>query len=833
MSVSIKSSANYKIVWFEHFLPYRFLQGLFFLWTIFAVISGFVLLWSTRMSVPFVFGRLAFLIVMIYIPLWMILLFSKFSLRNQGFIIGDYVNNEGVLDENVNHAEFLSFDSAWVLFSIANRETIDVGNLILRCIDSPYLQFVFNRLGIPTGTFRKLVKNMQGLGIIPAEVLVTHAIVSARENGREKATPSDILIALYKNNEQIANLFFDKGVQEEDLIGCLAWGEFIHEHLNNSGRFWSLENLLSGRGIGNRWAFGFTSHLDDFSKDLTSLLETTGTHVHVIGHKDEISLIEQTLARKGENNVLLVGDAGVGKSTVILGFAQKIISGKVSGNLIYKRVVELDVSKVLSGLTDAGQIQERIELILFEAVKAGNIILVVDNLPKFLSSSEAIGTADLTSIFTKYMSSDQFQIIATSDRNGFHRHIESDSGLMELLQVVEVKEPDKARTLLILEEVLPGLERQYQCTMMFQGLKEIVDMADRLIQEVPFPEKALQLLQDFMAHYIPKEANFRIFGAEEVAEFLSKRTGIPLKAAEEAAEKEKLLHLEDLMHERLIDQTEAVGTIAEAMRRNRAGLSKQNRPIGSFLFLGPTGVGKTETAKTLAQIYFGSEERMIRLDMTEYQSEKSVERLIGSQDEKGQSAFINKIREKPFSLVLLDEIEKAHPNVLNLFLQVLDEGHMTDILGRKVSFNFSIIIATSNAGAEFIRQELQKGTDAKVLQKQLIDHVLQKELFKPEFINRFDAVVMYHPLGIDEIRKIALLMLKDLETRIKNQGYEFEYTDEVVEYLATAGFDPIFGARAMRRTMNEKIEGFVARRILAGQYKRGATIRVEIKDLAQ
>ena len=354
--------------------------------------------------------------------------------------------------------------------------------------------------------------------------------------------------------------------------------------------------------------------------------------------------------------------------------------------------------------------------------------------------------------------------------------------------------------------------------------------AGSFIQNVPFPEKAISLLSEVLSYVSSHALIGNVVTQDHVTEVISKKTGIPLGRIE-GEEKAKLLNMEELLHNRIIGQDQAVKHVAAALRRIRSGITERKRPIGTFLFLGPTGVGKTETAKALAAVYFGSDERMIRLDMTEYQEAASINRLIGNADTAAEAQFANAIRENPFSLVVLDELEKAHPNVMNLFLQILDEGRLTDAFEKKVSFKNTIIIATSNAGAEFIREYVKTGQNLSSIATRLLEHLMKSSIFKPEFLNRFDATIVFSPLTMDEVKQIAALMLRGLAARLENKGYVVTMEDALADEAAKRGFDQIFGARELRRFIQEKLENVIADRIIKGEYKEGDTISLTVTDL--
>ncbi len=425
----------------------------------------------------------------------------------------------------------------------------------------------------------------------------------------------------------------------------------------------------------------------------------------------------------------------------------------------------------------------------------------------------------------RYLPLSTFQIIAITTYQGLHKIVERNPSLLNLFEKVEVSEISEKETLEFLENYVPFFEKKYKRFISYKALREILRMSSRYLTQTPFPEKALRLLDEAMS-FLSLYTKDAVLESWHIKKVVSEKIEIPLEELERK-EKEVLLNLEKLIHQRIIDQEEAVKEVSSALRRARAEVQLRAGPIGSFLFLGPTGVGKTETSKALAAIYFGKESRMIRLDMSEFQNLEDIKRLIGQAGQEG--LLTTPVRENPFSLVLLDEIEKAHPNILNLFLQVLDEGWVTDGLGRKIDFRNTIIIATSNAGAEVIREDIAKDKKLDIIKEDLLDYLLKKRIFRPEFINRFDAVVVFKPLSRENLLDIAQLMLKKLAENLRDKGIEFEITQELKEKIVELGYSPEFGARQMRRVIQDKVENVLANAILSGKLKRGNKVKVDPK----
>ncbi|MDD2696639.1 MAG: AAA family ATPase, partial [Candidatus Pacebacteria bacterium] len=407
---------------------------------------------------------------------------------------------------------------------------------------------------------------------------------------------------------------------------------------------------------------------------------------------------------------------------------------------------------------------------------------------------------------------------------GLHKSLEQNSSLLSLFEKVEVAEISERETLMLLEDLALKLEFKYKKFVSYPALRDIITYCSRYLAAIPFPEKAMDLLDEAMVLLSQTEKKDKVLMPQHIARLVSEKTQIPVGEMQ-IKEREILINLEKLIHQRIINQEEAVNEVSSALRRARAEVSIRKGPMGTFLFLGPTGVGKTETSKALAEIYFGSEERMIRLDMSEFQNITDIARLLGSAGEEG--LLTTKVRETPFSLILLDEIEKAHPNILNLFLQVLDEGYVTDGLGRKVDFRNSMIIATSNAGYQIILKALKEEADWSKVKTQLLDRLFEEGVFRPEFINRFDGVIVFKPLSKENLLDIADLMLKKLQKNLQEKEVDFVVTEALKEKMVELGYDPTFGAREMRRVIQDKVENILASALLSGEIKRGSKVEIE------
>ncbi|MCJ7829495.1 AAA family ATPase, partial [Patescibacteria group bacterium] len=464
--------------------------------------------------------------------------------------------------------------------------------------------------------------------------------------------------------------------------------------------------------------------------------------------------------------------------------------------------------------------------ILREAIFAGNIILIINEFHNYIGQLARPGIIDISGVLSPYLKSPQFQIVAITTFVGLHKYIEQNPSILSLFEKVEVSEISVKDTIKLLENQALILEQKYKKFVSYPAIREIVNYSQKYLSSISLPKSAMDLLDEIMV-YLASEAKEQILLPEHVDRVVSEKIQIPVGELE-IKERKILLNLEKLIHQRIIDQEEAVNEVSAAMRRARAAFTIRTGPMGCFLFLGPTGVGKTETSKALAEIYFGSEQKMIRLDMSEFQDTQDIPRLIGSASEEG--LLTTPVRETPFSLILLDEIEKAHPNVLNLFLQVFDEGRLTDGLGRKVDFKNSIIIATSNAGAEIIWEDIRINKKLDIVKEDLLGYLFKEGVFRPEFINRFDGVVVFKPLTKENLLDIAELLLQKLKKNLEEKNIEFIITQPLKKEIMELGYNPTFGAREMRRVIQDKVENILATALLSGRLKRGDKVEILPKD---
>jgi ATP-dependent Clp protease ATP-binding subunit ClpC len=591
---------------------------------------------------------------------------------------------------------------------------------------------------------------------------------------------------------------------------------------------WLGRNLSASRlpkrdfgGIGRDWAFGFTPLLDRFGSNISLGITKHGAHFGWLTTSEGVLAIEAAF----DNNasaVALIGPDGIGKTNSVYALAQRLIEGQTARSLAYHQVVALNATDITSNAQQEGDLEHIMLSLANEAAHAGHIIMFFDDAQMFFSDQP--GSFDATQILLSIIQAKSIPMILAMSPSDYQRLRARNQSLASLLTPVVLQELPEAGVMHVLEDTAASLENRHHVLIAYEALHEAYRLSGRYDQDEAYPGKATKLLKQAMTH-----SDNSLVSAISVQLAIEQAHGVKVGAAA-PAEADALLHLEDDIHKRMINQTHAVSIVASALRRARAGVSSPRRPIGSFLFLGPTGVGKTELAKSIAATYFGAESNMARLDMSEYQQPEDVSRLL-SDGQNETKSLIMVVREQPFSVVLLDEIEKAHPNILNLLLQLLDEGQLTDTSGKTVSFKDCIIIATSNAGAQTIRDRVQKGEALDSFQAEFTDELINSGQFKPELLNRFDEIVLFRPLNEAELAQVVGLMMNEINQTLANQNITVQLTTAAVEKIVAAGYDPRLGARPMRRTLQRAVEDTVAQKILRGEAKPGDSVRLDAADL--
>ena len=721
--------------------------------------------------------------------------------------------------------------------------------------------------------------------------VIENAFREARKLGSEYIGTEHLLIGIMREGDSVAvRIMIDLNVNPQKLYNEIV--KVINEDDNASID----DNRSSSKNLGS---YNQTTTLNQFGTDLTKQA-IEGKLDPVIGRKDEIERVIQILSRRTKNNPCLIGEPGVGKTAVVEGLAEKIVSGDVPELLKNKRVVSIDISSMVAGAKYRGDFEERIKKCLAEVRKVGDVILFIDEIHTIVGAGSAEGAVDAANILKPLLARGEVQVIGATTLNEYRKYIEKDAALERRFSPVTVGEPTSEETIEILKGLSDKYEAHHNVKITDEAIKAAVNLSVRYINDRFLPDKAIDLIDEAASRVrmrtytrpeslnkleekiseldkekeeairvqdFEKAANLRdkeneakeklekektkwenkntrsitTLGEEDIAEVISSWTGIPVKKLTQS-ENEKLRNLEATLHERVIGQNEAVEAVAKAIRRGRVGLKDPNRPIGSFLFLGPTGVGKTELSKALAEALFGNEDAIIRVDMSEYMESHSVSKLIGSPpgyvgfDEGGQ--LTEKVRRKPYSVILFDEVEKAHPDVMNMLLQILDDGRLTDSQGRTVNFKNTVIIMTSNIGARLITDKTTLGFSKQGKEesekeyentKKDVMGELKKE-FRPEFINRIDEIIVFHKLNDEDIKKIIDIMLKQVTKRLEEQGMKIEIGNDVKELIAKKGVDANYGARPLKRAIQNILEDKIAEEILDGNIKPNKKAYASVKD---
>ena len=745
---------------------------------------------------------------------------------------------------------------------------------------------VLNNKGITEEKVRVKIEEILGIGRDIKETLgftprtkrvLENAFLEAKRIGYNYIGTEHLLLAIMKEGDCVAvRIITELNVEISKIYNEIA--KVINEEESDRE---IKKDIERGKG-----SYSLTPTLNQFGEDITLQAED-GKFDNIIGREKEIERIIQILSRRTKNNPCLIGEPGVGKTAIVEGLAEKVVLGEVPESLKNKRIVSVDISGMVAGAKYRGDFEERIKKALNEVKKVEDVILFIDEIHTIVGAGAAEGAIDAANILKPLLARGEIQLIGATTIEEYRKYIEKDSALERRFSPVDVGEPTEKETIEIIKGIRDKYEAHHNVKITDEAVNSAVTLSVRYITDRFLPDKAIDLIDEAASQVrmkiftepdeiktleekleiISKEKEEAIYnqefekaaklrdneqqtrekleeeitkwrkaknkditeiGEENIAQIISKWTGIPAQRLTED-ENQKLQHLEDKLHERVIGQNEAVEAVAKAIRRGRVGLKDPKRPIGSFLFLGPTGVGKTELSKALSEILFDNENSMIRLDMSEYMEAHSVSKLIGSPPGyigyDGGGQLTEKIRRKPYSVVLFDEIEKAHTDVMNILLQILEDGHLTDSQGREVDFKNTVIIMTSNLGARHITDKKSLGfvntendKEYEELKKEVIKEL--KHELRPEFINRIDEIIVFHKLNKQDIENIAQIMLKQVEARLQKQKYIVEIDDGVVKTIIEQGFDSNFGARPLRRTIQNLVEDRISEEILAGNLKK-------------
>lgn len=767
------------------------------------LLGGVVVPLSTKSPV----GNAIFFIAL---SIWLLMKMLQFYWRSYYYYV------EGLLERGQSGAQ--------TPYTTPNYEVCDIyydvkhGDLLRAYCMSSYGRTILHRCGIADQTIDEyLSKRTQVVDYAPLESDLHNVF-----------TLLDLSKILIEKDPDFYQFLFELGIRDRELVGAAEWVERAIKRQKQKDRWWGRVALGQSTSFGSELAYGSAFVLGKFSEDLSKRAVSGGSNFRFVYGNEQIHQLEVVLSRGKEANAILVGEDGSGKMDVVLDFARDIMNGYINPALKHKRVMAFNTKSFIANMRSKQELETALIKLMNDAVKAGNVILVIEDLPGFIQSGLALDS-DVMSLIDPYLSGTTIQVIATSDNARYHQFIEPNNAIMQRFEKVVLTEPAEESLIRIVEEVAENTERRNPIYFTYPAITEIIRSAQNYFTDGVMPDKAIDLLVELTPSMLSRGGH--LVKKLDVLQFVREKTNIPVGNITED-ERERLQNLEGLMRGLVIGQEHALDVIANAMRRSRAGVRSMNRPIGTFLFLGPTGVGKTETAKALATVFFGNENAMSRLDMSEYQGDDGLNRMIGGMD--GTPGVLPvMLKEQPYGVVLLDEFEKTNPKVLDLFLQILDEGIFHDAQGRQVNGRNTIFIATSNAGAGEIREAMKSGVELETVKKEIIDKIIAQGKIKPELFNRFDGIILFHHLRREDYEKIAVLMLQKLQKRLHEKSINLVINDAVKDAVLFHGIDPDFGARPMTRAIQEIVEQKVAEKIISGKLTQGASLEFTYDDFPE
>ncbi len=708
-----------------------------------------------------------------------------------------------IISNNYQTADLFSFTVGRILFRARD------GDIARAFVQSETGALVLRRLGITAEESRSFLQSRGNQSNINLELA-----------GAKPLTLRALADWLCANNSAFAKFLFRQQLNTSDLHAAVDWVVGDIEREARQARWWSREQLARVPGLAKDWSYGGAYALERYGEDMLQSEQSGIFNTAVSAREEEMKQLETILSRSEEANALLVGPAGESKLDVVWQLANEIKSGRVPPGLEYRRPWLLRTALLLADHRERQDFERTMLRLLLEAERSGNVILVIDDLGVLLAGAERLGSK-LVSLLGPYLRSASLPVIALVEAGLYQKLSFEQADLLSRFETLTINEIDQLRLYHLLEQRASRFEETQNIFFTYPAIKATIESAERYFPGEQLSDQALDLIVEIVpwsiAHHV------QTIEPEHVLALVQEKTKIPMGAIGQA-ERVALASLEQSLRAQVIGQEPALRSISEALRRNRAGVSNRRKPIGSFLFLGPTGVGKTETAKALARSLFGREEALLRLDMSEYQSSDALTRLLGSFSDNRPGILATMLRETPYGVLLLDEFEKTSPEVLNLFLQIFDEGFFSDAFGRRVNARNLILIATSNAAAESIWRMVQAGNDPVAARDELVDEMISKAIFRPELLNRFDDIIIFHPLSPLELQKVAKLLLERLTTRLLEQGIKLKITQDLVDQVAQAGSDRVFGARPLNRHIQSKVEQVVADAIISGRLTPGTSV---------
>ncbi len=687
-------------------------------------------------------------------------------------------------------------------------------------VDSEIGKFVLLRLGINNKEIERFLNQR-------TDVVTVDEFLIVENDSDPYISISEYARSILHFDIEFAKFLKSFGVDGNTWKGALDWVSRNQKKYIEREAWWHRDRLSRIPSIGRDWSYGQVYSLQKYGRPIFEdpIFQNISTKLSFF--EDDVNNLERILSKSSGANILLVAEQVMLAKQLVCALGKEIENGTVRNEIEGKRVYVLDTESIIDAMKEKTEFEIELNSILAQVAHAGNIILIVPDLPSFIVSSNAIDV-DIKNVLGNALSSERIQMIAISGSSAFHETVETSHDFTQYFEKIMISDLDYSAVIEMIETEANIIESTQPVFFSYQSLIAVVKSAERFFADDSLYDKSVDLLNEVVTASIKPKTKINFISQEQVENIIEKRTGIP-QGEIDADEQIKLSQLENILHQRIVGQDLAISSISSAIRRARAGLSDTKRPMGSFMFLGPTGVGKTETTKALSETFFGSEDKIIRVDMSEYTTDDALEKLIGSFENKQIGFLAAKLRESQYGVLLLDEFEKSSKKVQDLFLQVLDEGYFTDGRGERVNARNLIIIATSNAGSDLIYEASRHGQNS-LNQQNILDQIIKRGIFRPELLNRFDGVILFHPLGKDVLQKVAVLILESLNKRLSDKNISIKINDFLINHLVEIGTNLQFGARAMKRSVQDVVEKIVADAIIKGEVSNGDNIEFYVSE---